>query len=167
MFPAGAANKLLQWELEFSAARQPGAVNTVSGPVDIAAPDALETEQNVALQLRSNLLKFICEPDGARLAQSFYRTKWPILRGPFIRGHKLDLVASFYDATCQAFQVRLCATAARITPANESDFESFCHPKRSRGIPSHSVRSFHAIPRFRFAPLGMATLHASRSPEYL
>src|SRR3954452_5976639 len=146
MFPAGAANKLLQWELEFSAARQPGAVNTVSGPVDIAAPDALETEQNVALQLRSNSLKFICEPDGARLAQPFYRTKRPILRGPFIRGHKLDLVASFYDPICYAFQVRLCATAPRITPANESDSEILLHSERSRSIRAHSLQSIRRHP---------------------
>jgi hypothetical protein len=52
-----------------------------------------------------------------------------LLLGPFIRGHKLDLVAGFYDSIGKSFQVRLSATAPRITPANESDSEFLflCH----------------------------------------
>jgi hypothetical protein len=56
MLPAGAVDKLFQWDLEFSPARKPGAVNSISCPVDIATPDALETKQNIALQLWSDLL---------------------------------------------------------------------------------------------------------------
>src|SRR6476619_1098270 len=139
MLPADAANKLLQWDFEFSPACEPGAVNSVSSPVDIATPDALETKQNIALQLRSDLLKLVSKSDDGRPAQAFYRSKWPFVLRPFIRGHKLDLVAGFYDSICQSFQVRLSATAPRIAAANESDSEFFCHPERSRGIPSHSL----------------------------
>jgi hypothetical protein len=144
MLPAGAADKLLQWDLEFSPARKPGAVNSVPCPVDIATPDALEAKQNIALQLRSDLVKLVSKTDDGRPAQAFYRPKWPFVLRPFIRGHKLDLVPGFYDTICKPFQVRLSATAARITPANESDSEFFCHPERSRGIPSHSLQ---VIPR--------------------
>src|SRR5580765_3735380 len=119
MLPAGAADKLLQWDLEFSPPRKPGAVNSVPCPVDIATPDALETKQNIALQLRSDLFKLISKPGDGRPAQAFYRSKWPLLLGPFIRGHKLDRVTCFYDTICKPFQVRLSATAPRITPANE------------------------------------------------
>src|SRR5437867_4334810 len=139
MLPAGAADKLLQWDFEFSPARKPRAVNSVPCPVDIATPDAIETKQNIALQLRSDLLKLVSKPDYGRPAQAFYRSKWPLLLRPFIRGHKLDLVAGFYDTFCKSFQVRLSATAPRITPANENDSEFFCHPERSRGIPTHSL----------------------------
>src|SRR6266508_1982273 len=139
MLPAGAADKLLQWDLEFSPARKPGAVNSVPCPVHIAIPDTLETKQNIALQLRSNLFKLVSKPDYGRPSQAFYRSKWPLLLGPFIRRHKLDLVAGFYESIRKSFQVRLCATAPRIAAANESDSEFFCHPERSRGIPSHSL----------------------------
>ena len=127
MLPAGAADELLQWDLEFSPARKPGAMDSVAGPVDIATPDALEAKQNIALKLRSDLLEFVSKPDYARRSQSFYRSKCPFGLGPFIRGHKLDLVAVFYDSICKSFQVRLSATAPRITPANESDSEFLFH----------------------------------------
>src|SRR5580765_5070610 len=139
MLPAGAADKLLQWNFEFSPARKPGAMISVPCPVDIATPDALETKQNIALQLRSHLLKLVRKTDDGRPAQAFYRSKWPFVLRPFIRGYKLDLVPSLNDTICQSFRVRLSATAPRITAANESDSEFFCHPERSRGIPSHSL----------------------------
>src|SRR5882757_6798678 len=135
MLPAGAADKLLQRKLEFSSARKPGAVNSVSCPVDIATPDSLETKQNIALQLGAEFLKLVRKTDDGRPAQEFYRSKRPFLLRPFIRGHKLDLVAGFYDTICKPLQVRLSATARRITAANENDSEFFCHPERSRGIP--------------------------------
>jgi hypothetical protein len=152
MLPAGAADKSLQWDLGFSPARKPGAVNTVPCPVNIATPDALETKQNIALQLRSDLLKLISKPDDSSPAQACYRSKWPFVLRPFIRGHKLDLAAGFYAASCKSFQVRLSATAPRITAANESDSEFFCHPERSLGIPWHPL-SGHSTGFLDFASL--------------
>src|SRR5205809_3166588 len=118
MLSAGVADELPQWDFEFSPARKPGAVNSVPCPVDIATPDALEAKQNIALQLRSDLLKLVSKPDDGRPAQAFYRPKRPFVLRPFIRGHKLDLVAGFYDTICKPFQIRLSATAPRITAAN-------------------------------------------------
>src|SRR5712671_3255381 len=118
MLSAGAAEKSLQWDLEFSAARKPGMVNTVPSAVDIATPDALETKQNIAPQLRSDLLKLVSKTDDGRPAQTFYRSKWPFVFRPFIRGHKLGLVAGFNDTISKPFQIRLSTTAPRITAAN-------------------------------------------------
>src|SRR5262245_15548089 len=98
MFPAGAADKLLQWNLEFSPSRKPGAVDTIAGPIDITVPDALKAKQNIALQLRSDLLQFISKPDCGRNFQALYRSKWPLVLRPFIRGHKLDIMPGFYDS---------------------------------------------------------------------
>src|SRR6266481_7618431 len=152
MLPAGAADKLLQWDLEFSPARKPGAVNSIPCPVDIATPDALETKQNIALHLRSDLLYLVSKPDYRRPPQAFYRSKWPLLLRPFTRGYQLDLVAGSYDTICKSLQVRLSTTAPRISPANESDSEFFCHPERSRVIPSHSL-SGHSTGFLDFALL--------------
>jgi hypothetical protein len=49
MLPARAADKLLQRNLEFSPARKPGAVNSITGPVDVASPDTLQAKQNIAV----------------------------------------------------------------------------------------------------------------------
>src|SRR5262249_13393124 len=98
MLSAGAANKLLQWNLEFSPARKPGAVGSIAGPVDIAAPDALEAKQNITVQLRSDLLELISKPDYARRPQALDRSKWPLVLGPFTRSDKLDVMAGFHDS---------------------------------------------------------------------
>jgi len=139
MLSAGAADKLLQWDLEFSPARKPGAVNSVPCPVDIATPDALETKQNIALQLGSGSLKLVSKTNDGSPAQACYRSKGPFVLWPFVRGQKLRLVAGFYDTVCKPLQVRLSATAARITSTNKRNSQFLCHSQRSRGIPSHSV----------------------------
>src|SRR5262245_22936988 len=168
MFPAGAADKLLQRNLEFSPARNPGAVDSIAGPVDIATPNALEAKQDIALQLRSDLLQLIRKPDYSPGRQAPYRSEWPLVLGPFIRGYKLDFVTRFGDSFCKSFQVSFSTTALRITAANESNSNSLCHPERSRGIPfALSCRSRHGIPPLCFASLGMTTLLGQHSPEYL
>src|SRR5689334_12947310 len=100
MLPAGAADKLLQRELKFSPARKPGAVDSIACPIDIAAPDALEAKQDIALQLRSDLLQLISKVDNGRRSQALYGSKWPLVLGPFICSHKLDFVARFGDSFC-------------------------------------------------------------------
>jgi hypothetical protein len=77
--------------------------------------------------MRTDLLQLISKPDYGRRPQALYRSKWPLVLGPFIRGHKLDLVASFDDSICKSFQVRLGTTAPRIAAANESDSEFLFH----------------------------------------
>src|SRR5262245_14689670 len=102
MLPAGTANKLFQGDLEFSPARKPRLVDSVAGPIDIAAPNALKAKQNITIQLWPRLLQLIRKPDYGRRRQSFYRSKWPLLFGPFIRGHKLDLLTGFGDSLCKS-----------------------------------------------------------------
>src|SRR5438045_6825976 len=129
MLPAGCTDKLLQWDLEIFPSRKPGAVNSIAGSIDIAVPDAFKAKQNIALQLRPDLLQLISKPDYGRLPQVLDRSKWPLVLWPFIRCRKLDLVAGFDDSICKSFHVRLSTTAPRITAANESDskFLFHCH----------------------------------------
>jgi hypothetical protein len=79
MFPAAATDKSLQWDLEFSPARKPGTMDSVACPVNIASPDPLKGKQNVATQLRSDLLQLIRKPHYSRRTQAFYRSKWPLV----------------------------------------------------------------------------------------
>src|SRR4029079_14027839 len=140
MLPAGAADKTLQRDFEFSPAPKPGAVHSVPRPVHIATPDPFKAKQNIARQLRSEFLESVSKSDCGRAAQTLYRSKWPFVLSPFICRHELDLVTGFYDTICKPLQVRLSATATRITTANESDSERFCHRARSRRFTSdHSA----------------------------
>ena len=63
-------DKLLQRELKFSSARQPGAVDAVAGSVNVAAPDTLKTQQNVAAKLRQELFQLIRKPNDGFCAQA-------------------------------------------------------------------------------------------------
>src|ERR1041384_6525613 len=103
MLPADAADKLLQWELEFSSTREPGAVDSIARPIDIAAPDALEAKQNVTIQMWPNLLQLVGKADYRRAFQALYRSKWPLVLRPFIRSHQLDSVTGFGDPCCKPF----------------------------------------------------------------
>src|SRR5207248_8497143 len=101
MLPTGRTDKLLQWDLEIFPPRKPGAVDSIAGSIDIAVPDAFEAKQNIALQLRPDLLQLISKPDYGRRPQVLYRSKWPLLVRPFIRSeeHTSEL-QSPYDLVC-------------------------------------------------------------------
>jgi hypothetical protein len=103
MFSAGGADKLLQWELEFSPARKPSSVDSITGPIDIAPPHALKAKQNITVQLLSDLFQLISKPDYGRRPDALYRSKWPLVLGPFICGRKLDPVAGSYDSISKSF----------------------------------------------------------------
>ena len=49
-----------------------GAVDSIPGAVEVTAPDALEAKQNIALQLRPDLLQLISEIDHGRRPQALY-----------------------------------------------------------------------------------------------
>src|SRR5262245_42127196 len=112
-------------------------MDSIAGAINLATPHALEAEQNIAVQLRSDLLQLIGEPNHRFRAQALDFSKWPLVVRPIIAGNKLHPVTGFGDAARQSFQVGLCAAASRITAADQSDLEVLCHPERSRGIPSH------------------------------
>src|SRR5438067_13664457 len=119
MLPAGPTDKLLRWDLEILPPRKPGAVDSIAGSIDTAVPDAFEAKQHIALQLRPDLLQLISKPDYGRRPHTLYRSKWPVVLGPFIGRHNVDLFAGFDDCFCKAVQVRLRTTGLRITAANE------------------------------------------------
>src|SRR5262245_49713855 len=98
MFPTAAADKLLQRDLEFSSASKPCTVDSIAGPINIARPDALKAKQNIALQQGSDLLQLVGKPDYGFRAQVPYRSKGPLVGGPIIRCHKLDLMAGAYQS---------------------------------------------------------------------
>ena len=61
MLSVESAGKLFQRKLKLSSAREPAAVDAVAGAINIAAPDALKAEQNIAGQLRPDLFQLICK----------------------------------------------------------------------------------------------------------
>src|SRR5438045_6112552 len=127
--------KLLQRKLESSSAREPCAVDTIAGTINVAAPDAFKAQQNVAVEIRPDLFQFIRKPDDGFCTQARDRSKRPLIRWPFIRGDQLHLVPGFNDSTRKALQVRFRSTGRRIAAPNKSESEflrhTSCHFDRS------------------------------------
>src|SRR4029077_8940895 len=88
-------HKLLQGNLTFSSALEPGAMDSIASAIHVAAPDALEAEQGIAVKLRPDLFQLIRKSNNRFCAQTRDRSKWPLVHRPVIRGDELDLVASF------------------------------------------------------------------------
>ena len=119
--------KLLQRKLESSAAREPGAMHTIAGAINVAAPDALKAQQNVAVELRPDLFQFIRKPNDGFCTQARDRSKRPLILRPFIRGDQSHLVPGLDDATREAFQVRFRSAGRRIAAPNKSESEFLLH----------------------------------------
>src|SRR5437016_4983987 len=103
MLAVESPGKLLQRKLEFSSARQPGAMDTVASAISIAAPDALKAQQGIAVELRPDLFQLIRKPNDGFCAQARDRSKRPLILRPFIRGDKLHFVSGLDDSTREAF----------------------------------------------------------------
>ena len=78
-------------------------MDSIASSVNVAAPDALEAEHNIAAKLWAKFFQFIGKADYLPRPQTPNRSEWPLLLGPFIRGYKLDLVAGFYDTVRKSF----------------------------------------------------------------
>src|SRR5437588_498965 len=137
MLAVESPGKLFQRKLESPSAREPCAVDTIAGAINVAAPDTFKAQQNVAVELRPDLFQFIRKTNDGFCAQARDRSKRPLILRPLIRGDQLHLVPGFYDSMCEAFQVRFRSTGRRIAAPNKSESEFLCHLERSRGIPSH------------------------------
>src|SRR6266436_9383694 len=92
MLAISGPDKLLQGTLKLSSALQPGAMDPVARAINVAAPDALETEQGIAVKLRPDLLQLIVKSNNRFCAQAPDQSKRPLVLRPVIRGDKLDLV---------------------------------------------------------------------------
>jgi hypothetical protein len=61
MLTVESTRKLFQRKLELPSAREPPTVDAVAGAINVAAPDALKAEQNIAGELRPDLFQLICK----------------------------------------------------------------------------------------------------------
>src|SRR5437879_5382788 len=112
----------------------------VAGAINVAAPDALETHQNVAMNLRAQLLHLVGEGDCRSCTQMMNRTGWPLVRRPVIARDELRFVAKIDNSASEAFQISFRAATGGISAADKTDAELLrrhladCHPAPSRRI---------------------------------
>src|SRR5437762_13517540 len=102
-------------------------MDTIAGAINVAAPDTLKAQQNVAVELRPDLFQFIRKPNDGFCTQARDRSKRPLILRPFIRGDQSHLVPGLDDSTREAFQVRFRSAGRRIPATNKSESESPLH----------------------------------------
>jgi hypothetical protein len=78
-------------------------MHAIAGAVNITAPDAIETDQDIAAKLRSNLFQFIRKPNYCFRPKTANRCEWPLLIRPVFGGNKLNLVSGLYEPMRKAF----------------------------------------------------------------
>src|SRR4026208_282231 len=96
-------HKLFQRQFELSSAIEPGAMDTVAGPINVAAPNTLETEQDIAAKFGAHSLQFIGKSNRRFRVQARDRSEWPLGVRPVIRRHKLRVMSGFGHAAREAF----------------------------------------------------------------
>src|SRR5437764_14566310 len=120
-------DKLLQREFKLSPAQQPGAMDTVTGTIHIAATNTIKAEQNIAGELRPDSLQLIRKSNDRACAHARDRSKRPFVVGPIIRGDKLGIVPCGGDSMRESLQVRFGTASRRVAAPNKSYAEIFRH----------------------------------------
>ena len=136
MFAIENAAQFFKETRAFLAALEPGAMDAVAGAIKIAAPDALETHQDVAPGAGRQFLDFIRKRYRRSLFEMRDRAKGPLVRRPVHRGKKPDRVPVLYQSCPQPFQIRFRAATGGKSAPDESYGKFFCHVEHSRDIPS-------------------------------
>jgi hypothetical protein len=99
---------------------QPGPMDAVARAINVAAPDALETHQDIALPARLDLFQLICKRDRGSGFEPHDRPDIPHVGGPFRRGVEADLMTSLGHAGSQPLQIRFRAPAGRKSAPDKS-----------------------------------------------
>src|SRR6267378_3281233 len=115
------SDKSFQGQFELSSALKPGAMDSIASPINVAAPDALKTEQDIDPKLGAHSFQLAGKFDRRFRTQVRDRPKLPLARRPVISSHKLHVMSGFHHATRETFQVRLRAASRRITAPDKND----------------------------------------------
>jgi hypothetical protein len=78
-------------------------MDPVAGTINVAAPDALKAEQDIAVELRPDLAQLIRKSDDRFCAQARDQSKGPFIFRPFPCANKLDGVCRFGYSTRESF----------------------------------------------------------------
>src|SRR5437667_8916386 len=122
-----APDKSFQRQFELSSPVKPGAMDSIASPVNVAAPDALKTKQDIEPKLGTHSFQLAGKFDRRFRTQVRDRSKRPLAVRPVMSSYKLQVMSGFHHATREAFQVRLRAASRRITAPDKNDAQILRH----------------------------------------
>src|SRR5437773_10204733 len=121
MLAVESPGKLFQRKLESSSAREPCAVYTIAGAINVAAPDTFKAQQNVAVELRPDLFQIIRKHDDGFCTHARDRSKRPLIIRPFMREEQSHLVPGLDVTTSAAVQLGFRSAWRHIPAAKSSE----------------------------------------------
>jgi hypothetical protein len=95
--------KLFQRQLEPSSAIKPSAMDSIPGSINVADPDSLQAEEDVAVKFLAHSFQLAGKSDRRFGTQVRDRSKRPLGVGPVIRCNKLYVMSGFEYAPREAF----------------------------------------------------------------
>src|SRR5205807_6448189 len=96
-------DKSFQRQFELSSPLKPGAMDSVASPINVAAPNALKTEQDIELKLGAQSFQLAGKFDRRFRPQMRDRSKRPFGVRPVITRYKLHVMSGFDHAMRKAF----------------------------------------------------------------
>src|SRR4030095_8936899 len=96
-------DKSFQRQFELSSAIKPGSVNSITGPINVAAPNTPKTEQDIAPKLGGLSFQLGGKSDRRFRTQVRDRSKRPLAVRPVTSRYKLHLMSGFDHATRETF----------------------------------------------------------------
>src|SRR5207244_660805 len=92
-------DKSFQRQFELSSPLKPGAMDSVASPINVAAPDAFKTEQDIDPKLGTHLFQLAGKFDRRFRTQVRDRSKRPFIIRPVMSSYKLQVMFGFHHAT--------------------------------------------------------------------
>src|SRR5213078_1532525 len=100
-----APNKSLQRDFKFSSAIEPGAMDTVTGPINVTTPHALEAHQDIEGNARSHLFQLVRKCNCRLVMQAMESSKRPLSLRPIVRRNKVHVMSCPKHSEGEPFQI--------------------------------------------------------------
>lgn len=100
---------------------QPGLVNSIAGPIDVALPNTVQAKEQIDLVFRFGSLDLIGKSQRRVAAETGHRSPWPFAGGPGGVGKEPDWMARFAQTAAKALQIRFGSPGFRMSAADEAN----------------------------------------------
>src|SRR6266446_6852068 len=121
MFRVEAAEQPARQRRDRVAPAHPSLMDSIAGPINVAAPDAVEAQEQIAMLFRPRLFQLVGKTQRRFAAQPSDWSPWPFARGPCGVGEEASRMTELVQAAGEAFQVSLGPANLGMTAADESD----------------------------------------------
>src|SRR5438876_9604210 len=129
MLGSEAPDKSFQRQFELSSPLKPGAMDSIASPINVAAPDALKTEQDIDPKWRRHSFQLAGKTDRRFRTQVRDRSILPLTARPVNSRYKLQVMCGFHHGTREAFLVCLRYSSRGVTAPDKNGAHAVRHDR--------------------------------------